>query len=237
MLKNKPTLAIEGVDTAEVAWKARRPQVLRAWPATWSAAPAKSVISPTCNAARSSTAAVTTTVTTTSTETSKTTSSTIGATRVGELARGLVSDTETKVIYAGVATAAALLGAKSFGGDKVCPPPATGAQTSTVGEKRPRDENVDKMAKPTEDTQIKDSRTGKMMSLPSGVTKVAAVAGQHMNVATRAYATTVTRQWNTPMPPTRSTTVPTAHTVTVTLCAYPRTPSTAATTLVTLRAM
>ena len=88
-----------------------------------------------------------------------------------------MADTETKVIYAGVATAAALLGAKSFGGGKVCPPPATGAQTSTVGQKRPRDENVDKMAKPTEDTQIKDSRTGKVMSLPSGVTKVAAVAG------------------------------------------------------------
>ena len=44
---------------------------------------------------------VTTTATTTSTEIVKTTSSTIGATRVGELARGLVSDTETKVIYAG----------------------------------------------------------------------------------------------------------------------------------------
>ena len=131
---------------------------------------------------------VTTTVTTTSTETSKTTSSTIGATRVGELARGLVSDTETKVIYAGVATAAALLGAKSFGGGKVCPPPATGAQTSTVGEKRPRDENVDKMAKPTEDTQIKDSRTGKVMSLPSGVTKVAAVAGVLSAASTVAIA-------------------------------------------------
>ena len=131
---------------------------------------------------------VTTTVTTTSTETSKTTSSTIGATRVGELARGLVSDTETKVIYAGVATAAALLGAKSFGGGKVCPPPATGAQTSTVGQKRPRDENVDKMAKPTEDTQIKDSRTGKVMSLPSGVTKVAAVAGVLSAASTVAIA-------------------------------------------------
>ena len=69
-----------------------------------------------------------------------------------------------------VATAAALLGAKSFGGGKVCSPPGDGRPEDADGwgEEAAR-RNVDKMAKPTEDTQIKDSRTGKVMSLPSGV--------------------------------------------------------------------